>query len=118
MAWNGKREEKPAEMPIELMSYDQLLALKIRIDQELTGRGSAELQALKEKMMLIADAQGTTVADLFGIRAQRKIKEKRKQRAKYRDPETGDEWSGRGKPPSWMQAKLDAGASKEDFLSQ
>lgn len=34
---------------------------------------------------------------------------------KYRDPETGETWSGRGKPPTWMAAKLAAGATKESF---
>jgi DNA-binding protein H-NS len=29
---------------------------------------------------------------------------------KYRDPETGDTWTGRGKQPRWLQAKLAHGA--------
>ena len=37
-------------------------------------------------------------------------------KAKYQGPEEGQEWSGRGKPPKWMQPLLDAGAKKEDFL--
>jgi DNA-binding protein H-NS len=35
---------------------------------------------------------------------------------KYRDNETGQTWTGRGKPPTWLAAKLAAGASKESFL--
>jgi hypothetical protein len=37
---------------------------------------------------------------------------------KYRDPDTGITWSGRGQMPVWMRAKVDEGASKEDFLIQ
>lgn len=33
----------------------------------------------------------------------------------YRDPETGDGWSGRGLQPRWLKAKLEAGAKLEDF---
>lgn len=111
-----KKDEKP-EMPIELMSYDQLIALKIRVDRELAGRGPAELDALKEKLLLIADAQGVSVADLFGIKP-RKVKDKRKPRAKYRDPQTGEEWSGRGKRPAWVEARLDAGHTLEDLAAE
>lgn len=36
---------------------------------------------------------------------------------KYRDPKKPtNEWSGRGRSPTWMQAYLNAGKSKEDFL--
>lgn len=36
---------------------------------------------------------------------------------KYRDPKNpANEWSGRGRSPNWMQAYLDAGKKKEDFL--
>lgn len=38
---------------------------------------------------------------------------------KYRDPKNpSNEWSGRGRSPTWMQAYLDAGKKKEDFLIQ
>lgn len=35
----------------------------------------------------------------------------------YKDSETGDTWSGRGKPPKWLQEKLDAGKQKVDYLN-
>lgn len=114
--WGNKKQN--AEAPIELMTYDELLFLKQRVDQELAGRGDAELQALKEKLILIANAQGLSLIDLFGGRQPRKPKEKRKHRPKYRDPETGEEWSGRGKLPSWLQTKVDAGVPVETFLIQ
>jgi len=34
---------------------------------------------------------------------------------KFRDPQTGQSWSGRGKPPTWLAEKIAAGASKESF---
>lgn len=34
---------------------------------------------------------------------------------KYVSPDGQSTWSGRGKPPLWMKALLDAGANKEDF---
>ena len=34
---------------------------------------------------------------------------------KYRDSETGQTWTGRGKAPTWLANKMAAGASKESF---
>jgi DNA-binding protein H-NS len=34
---------------------------------------------------------------------------------KYRDSESGQTWTGRGKSPTWLTAKLAAGATKEQF---
>jgi DNA-binding protein H-NS len=36
---------------------------------------------------------------------------------KYRNPDNPDEtWSGRGRPPKWVQAALDQGQTLEDLL--
>ncbi|GAC1375490.1 MAG: H-NS histone family protein [Aquirhabdus sp.] len=37
--------------------------------------------------------------------------------ARYRNPQnTSETWTGRGKPPRWLAAKMATGAKKEDFL--
>ena len=35
---------------------------------------------------------------------------------KYRDPATGETWSGRGKAPKWLAAYLKKGRKKESYL--
>jgi|SRR5690606_19416647 len=35
---------------------------------------------------------------------------------KYRNPETGATWSGRGKPPRWVSEAEQAGKSRDEFL--
>ena len=35
---------------------------------------------------------------------------------KYRHPDTGDTWTGRGKAPRWLSAAEASGASREDFI--
>ena len=37
-------------------------------------------------------------------------------RAKYRDPKTGDTWSGRGRMATWLKRKQDAGEDIDDYL--
>lgn len=37
-------------------------------------------------------------------------------KAKYRDPKTGETWSGRGRMAGWLKSKQDAGEKIEKFL--
>ena len=41
---------------------------------------------------------------------------KRAVAPKYRHPQTGETWSGRGKAPRWLAAEEAAGAARESFL--
>jgi DNA-binding protein H-NS len=34
---------------------------------------------------------------------------------RYRNPETSETWSGRGKQPRWLMAAMEAGRSLDDF---
>ncbi len=43
---------------------------------------------------------------------------KRPVPAKYRHPETGDTWTGRGKPPRWIASAEAEGKNRADFLIQ
>ena len=118
----SKKNETPAnpwaDKPFELMSYDELLAVRTRVDQEITGRGPGELEALKEKLILIANAQGVSPSDLFGEppKPAKKERKKRAVKVRFRNPDNPDEtWTGIGKPKKWLQDKIDAGATLEDF---
>lgn len=41
---------------------------------------------------------------------------KRAVAPKYRHPQTGETWSGRGKAPRWLAAEEAGGATRESFL--
>lgn len=41
---------------------------------------------------------------------------KRAVAPKYRHPQTGETWSGRGKAPRWLAAEEAAGATRDSFL--
>ncbi|MGE3702268.1 MAG: H-NS family nucleoid-associated regulatory protein [Hyphomicrobiaceae bacterium] len=36
---------------------------------------------------------------------------------KYRDPKTGETWSGRGRMAGWLKRKVDAGENRDDYLA-
>lgn len=41
---------------------------------------------------------------------------KRAVAPKYRHPQTGETWSGRGKAPRWLAAEETSGATRDNFL--
>lgn len=45
-----------------------------------------------------------------------KAKKQRRVPAKFRDPQTGATWSGRGLAPKWLAEKEKTGAKREEFL--
>jgi DNA-binding protein H-NS len=89
-----------------MSSYKELLA------QRAKSREYAEvLNEIKQKM---AD-YGISLTELGGGRAAKGGAKAARPRAgvapKYRDPDSGSTWSGRGKPPRWI-----AGLDREKFL--
>lgn len=75
-------------------------------------RQKEQAESIDKVKRLIAEF-GLTQQDIFGAtRGLNKPKpEGSKVAAKYRDPVSGKEWSGRGIAPKWMQGK-----NKADFL--
>lgn len=37
---------------------------------------------------------------------------------RYRDPETGETWTGRGLMPKWLKVRIEAGRSLEEFAAE
>lgn len=87
----------------ELLEQKRLLDEKI--DQ---ARKAARGQAIEQALSLITTFQ-LTPEDLFS--STKKGKAKSKAPPKYRDPETGKTWTGRGVAPSWLKDK-----NRDDYL--
>lgn len=89
-----------------LLQERELLDTKIReIRQQQVVGAIATCRKLIEEYEL-------TEADLFGRRRRATpTSTGTKVAPKYRNPETGETWTGRGKPPRWIQDK-----NREDFL--
>jgi DNA-binding protein H-NS len=43
------------------------------------------------------------------------VKARKPVAVKYRNPETGETWTGRGKAPKWLAAELAKGRNREQF---
>ena len=83
---------------------------------------TAKAQAIADIGALML-THSITAADLTGKPATRAANGEPRQSVllgakvtpKYRDPATGEAWSGRGLQPKWLKAKIAAGAELESF---
>lgn len=96
-----------------MATLQELIAQKEALEKLIQDTRHTELaDAISKVKNLIAEF-GLTQQDIFGTtRGTKKVKtEGSKVAAKYRDPVSGKEWSGRGLAPKWLQ-----GRDKSEFL--
>ncbi len=114
-----------------MATYQELIAQKAALDKQKADLEKQIAETLKAERAgvinqiktLMAD-HGITVGDLT-VKAGRPPKAAaapaeggtptRKVAPKFRDPATGDTWSGRGLKPKWLTAALEGGRKLEDF---
>jgi len=111
-----------------------LLAQKAALDKKIADRQRAERADAIAQVRTLMAQYGLTLADIgkaasaargrkkahsvpapAGRAAPRKGKPLGKVAPKYRDPEGGSTWSGRGLKPRWLAAALAAGRSIDEF---
>jgi DNA-binding protein H-NS len=106
----------PAEM-----SEDELRQLIQEAEKELSDRLSRRTrQTLKEARRLAAevgfDVSFTKAVESEGKKRGKGAVTRGKAVQKYRNPENPEEtWSGRGRPPKWVQAALAGGRTMADL---
>ncbi|MFS4515334.1 H-NS family nucleoid-associated regulatory protein [Delftia tsuruhatensis] len=84
-----------------MTDYQNLLAQKAALEAQIAqAQAEAKAKAVTEARALIAE-HGLTAADVF---PPSKTKGSGGT-PKYRDPATGATWTGRGKPPNWINGK-------------
>lgn len=84
----------------ELLLQQKELAVQIE-----AARKREIADAVQQARALVAE-HGLTVEDVFPNRRGRKAAGGgAKVAPKYRDPATGTTWTGRGKPPRWIEGK-------------
>ncbi len=76
-------------------------ALEAQIAQAIKSEKKEAVSKVKE---LIAEFS-LNESDVFGGEKRAKFASKKPVDAKYRDPATGQSWSGRGRTPRWMEGK-------------
>ena len=97
-------------------SIAELLAQKAAIEKQIAeAQRGARSEAIAQVRALMAQ-YGLTLADIGSkAAAVPRAGGAKKVAAKYRNPATGDTWSGRGLQPKWLKAALTSGRALADF---
>ena len=106
---------KKAEL--ESMSLNDLWSLHEKISAILSARIKAEKHELEKRLAVLN--RGMDFVDQSGdSRPLQSGKARRKYPRvwpKYRNPQTSETWSGRGKRPLWLVAAMKSGRKIEEF---
>lgn len=99
---------------IQKLSFSELMDLRGKIDRLLIEKQSEEKNALRQRLVDVAKAQGFALEDLLGQDRPAKSP----VAVKYRDPKNpGNTWTGRGRMPRWLVAATKGRkVAKDDFL--
>jgi DNA-binding protein H-NS len=101
---------------LEAMSADDLWSLHERISGILSTRIKAEKHELEKRLAILSrgiDMAGQTGSlPALGERPRRRYPV---VLPKYRNPQTWETWSGRGKRPRWLIAAVKSGRKIEEF---
>jgi DNA-binding protein H-NS len=91
---------------LKSMTIEKLMKLKSDVEATLAQKVSEERRALEQELSKLGGYTGGKKArgDSRGAVAP-----------KYRDPETGATWAGRGLKPRWLTAAMKSGKSLEHF---
>ncbi|MTW22297.1 H-NS family nucleoid-associated regulatory protein [Allochromatium palmeri] len=88
---------------------EELVEQRKLLDEKIEQcRNEARGKAIEQALSLITTFR-LTPEDLFS--SMKKGKAKSKAPPKYRDPETGKTWTGKGPTPSWLKDK-----NRDDYL--
>lgn len=82
-------------------TYKELIAQRDALDQHIENVRQTESKEALAKVKELISTYGFTAQQVFPWQPAAK----KKAPAKYYDPESGASWSGRGKPPKWIEGK-------------
>ena len=90
---------KKATIDLSGLSMEELDELSARVEERKAELKEEQRQAALEAFESIAGEYGMTPEEVLGVKRRAA---KAAAKAKYRDPETGKTWSGRGRRPAWV----------------
>jgi DNA-binding protein H-NS len=98
---------------LERMSFKDLQDLELKVRKAKASAQDRSRNEVREKVEAMVAAAGFKMSDLFGGRGGKG----RKVAAKYANPDDPSEtWTGRGRKPRWLAAKLKDGDKIDKFL--
>jgi len=88
-------------------TYKELLQQREALEQAIAAARKNEISNALAKVRELVAEHGLTAQDIFPGRGTKAASTKAvsKVAAKYRDPVTGQTWTGRGKAPKWIEGR-------------
>lgn len=103
-----------AAVNVDKMTLKEINDLEAKLAKAKSQARDKAKSDLKDKIERLVDGSGFTVAEIFGFAS--KGRGKGKSAAKYANPDDRSQtWTGRGRKPNWLVARLKKGADTEDF---
>jgi DNA-binding protein H-NS len=102
-----------AAKELDRMSLRELQELEVKVRRAKASAQDRSRTDLRKKIETMVSDAGFKLSDIFGGRGGKG----RTVAAKYVNPDDPSEtWTGRGRKPRWLTAKLQEGAKLEKFL--
>lgn len=103
-----------AAVNVERMTLKQIEELESRIARVKSQARESSKTDLKDKIDRLIDGSGFTIFELYGLAS--KGRRRSKSAPKYANPDARTQtWTGRGRKPNWLVARLKKGAKLDDF---
>lgn len=104
---------------LDKLTVKELHDLDAKVKKAMIAARERERSTVKLKLDAIMTSAGMTiedVVDLYGYSRARGVRKGTKVAPKYRNPDNRSEtWTGRGRQPRWLSAKLGKGGKLADF---
>lgn len=97
-------------------SYAELQLQIAELERQAQAMRKAEIASVIAEIKAQMAEYGITLTDLGGKSSSASNRAGKTTRAKYRNPATGETWSGRGKHPKWLASEIASGKDKSKFL--
>ena len=89
------------------LSYKELIAQREALEQQISTARKQEIGIAVSEIQALVSEFGLTANDVFpaGRARAASVNKGNPVAPKYRDPATGQTWTGRGKAPLWIRDK-------------
>lgn len=86
-----------------MSSYKELLIKREELEKQIQEVRTRELTTAIEKVRTLVQEYGLQATDVFPPTRTVRSSAGSKVAPKYKNPQTGETWTGRGKAPKWIQ---------------
>lgn len=95
----------PPFLKSTMSSYKELMKQREALDQQISQARQQEMSSAVAQVRALVAEFGLTAQEVFPSSRARSSSVGSKVAPKYRNPATGQTWTGRGKPPRWIQGQ-------------